>query len=310
MDESERRERWVEAGHNPLRLPTAHVPHDLFSDVPHRVLVPERERTAEDADPDRIRAALSPLTGDARLALATKGRSAENALVDALELDGPPTVLTHGLFTTTYAALGRRAAVCEDVRLAAADGSADIDTDHLDERLAATKARIVYLEVANNAWFGWPLSYANVAAVREVCDRHGAKLLLDAARPLSNAVGLGSSDVVGDARKLLGLAHAFTISCAKEMLVPTGSVIGSPDAALIGRAWMHLFKQGTSLSMMDPPQLRADLHDGARYGLAHSELVGERNALVRRLGAAVKAAGVPIVEPMTAHAVYIPLDKT
>ena len=309
MTEEERRVLWSKAGHNPLRLPASQVPYDFFSDVPHHVLVPDDARTHDDVDVDGVREALAPLTGTAHVALATKGRSAENALVDALELDGPPTVLTHGLFTTTTMALGRRGAVLEDVRLAAPNGNADLDVDHLTERLAATKARLVYLEVANNGLFGWPLSYANVAAAREACDRHGAKLLLDATRPLANAAALGATDLVADARKLLGLAHAYTISCAKEMLVPTGSVIGSPDAALIGRAWMGLFKAGTSMCAIDPPQQRADLRDGARHALAHPQLVVERGALVNQLGAAITAAGVPIIEPMTAHAVYIPVDK-
>ena len=309
MTEAQRREFWVDAGHNPLRLPPARVPFDLFSDVPHRVLVPDGARSG-DVDVDAACAAFAPLTGGARLALATKGRSAENALVDALELDGPPTVLTHGLFTTTQAALARRGAVLEDLRVARSEGTVDIDLDHLTERLAAGKVQIVYLEVANNALFGWPLSHANVAAVREACDRFGAKLLLDAARPLANAAALGASDLVASARELLGLAHAFTISCAKEMLVPVGSVIGSPDAALITRAWQLLFKHGTSLCAIDPPQLRADLADGARYVLAHPELVVERNALARTLGAALREAGVPVIDPVTAHAVYLPIDRT
>src|SRR5688572_6326032 len=132
MTEEERRVLWSKAGHNPLRLPASKVPYDFFSDVPHRVLVPDNARTSEEIDPDRVREALAPLTGTAHVALATKGRSAENALVDALELDGPPTVLTHGLFTTTQAALGRRSAVLEDIKLATPEASADVDLDHLN----------------------------------------------------------------------------------------------------------------------------------------------------------------------------------
>ncbi|MEJ7599839.1 MAG: beta-eliminating lyase-related protein [Kofleriaceae bacterium] len=302
--ESDRRACLAEAGHNFLRVPSDRVGFELFSDVPSRVLVPDGDRGRE-ADPDEIYAAFAPLTGDAKLALATKGRAAEIALVDALELDGPPVVVTHGLFSTTQAALARRAAVIEDLALAG-PATSDVDVAALEARLAKGGVHLVYLEVANNAVFGWPLAEATVARAREACDRHGAKLVLDAARPLANAAALGE-DVVETARKILGHAHAFTISCAKEFLVPTGSIVGSTDAALIGRARMLLFKAGTSMSLIDPPQHRADLRDGARYSLGHPQLIRDRLALVRRVAAALVECGVEVVQPVTAHAVYLPL---
>lgn len=308
--ESERGAHLAEAGFNLFRLPGSRVRFDLFSDVPHRVLVPDAERRASEAEPDEVCEALSPLSGDARLALATKGRAAEIALVDVLELDGPPVVLTHGLFSTTQAALARRGAILEDLRLARQDGSADVDLDHLDERLRKGGVHLVYLEVANNALFGWPLSEANVAAVRELCDRHGAKLLLDAARPLANGAGQDEADLVGAARRVLSLAHAFTISCAKEFLVPLGSVIGSYDAALVGRARQLVFKSGTSMSLIDPPEQRADLRDGFRYALSHPGLVLDRLAVARRVAAALRERGVDVVLPVAAHAVYLPIDRS
>lgn len=309
MSETERRTWLADAGNNLFRLSGAHVPFDLFSDVPHRVLIPEPHRHAPDAVPDETYAELALLTGDARLALATKGRSAEIALVEALEIEGPLVVLTHGLFSTTQAALARRGAILEDLPCAQARGSCDVDLDWLDERLRKGGVRIVYLEVANNALFGWPLSFENVAAVRDACDRHGVMFIIDAARPLANSCASNETEVVSSARRLLALGHAFTISCAKELLVPTGSVIGSADAGLITRASQLLFKYGTSMSPIDPPQHRADLRDGARYSLTNPQLVVDRLALVRRVAAELRAKGIEIVEPVTAHAVYIPLDR-
>src|SRR5450432_1180869 len=155
VSESDRRHHLAELGYNPLRLPSARVPFDLFSDVAPEVLVPPAARDASDVDPDSVCEVFLPLTGEARLALATKGRAAEIALVDALELAGPPVVLTHGLFSTTQAALARRGAVLEELRLAQPEGSADVDLDHLADRLGKGGVQLVYLEVANNALYGW-----------------------------------------------------------------------------------------------------------------------------------------------------------
>ena len=307
MSEALRKNHLAAAGYNVLRLSPSAVRFDLLTDVPHGVLVPDGHRTT-DVDPDSVSAAFIPLTADARLAIGTKGRAAEHALVEALGFSGPPVVLTHGLFTTTMQALAKRGAVIEELR-AARDGSADVDLDQLEQRLARGGVHLVYLELANNAWFGWPLSEANVAGVRAACDRHGAKLLLDAARPLANSFALGQTDAVACARRILTLADAFTMSCAKELLVPTGSIVGSRDAALIARAWEALFKAGTSLSAIDPPQARADLRDGARYVLQQPALVADRTALACRLATALVEAGVSAVQPVTAHAVYVPIDR-
>src|SRR5687768_12835834 len=135
MTEELRHQQLIKAGNNPLRLPGSEVQFDLFSDVPQRVLVPEPARTSDDIRPEDICEAAKPLTGAAKLAIATKGRGAENALVDALEVGASPVVLTHPLFSTTQAALTRRGAVLEALRIAS-EGSSDVDIDALRERLA------------------------------------------------------------------------------------------------------------------------------------------------------------------------------
>lgn len=306
-DEHERREHLARRGNNVFRLAASVVPHDCFSDVPHTVMVPAAARGVPEADPDEVAAALAPLTGDASVTFAIKGRAAEIALVEALELAPASIVLTHGLFSTTQTALARAGATVETLAVRG-EGSADLDVDALAARLARGDVRVVYLETAANALGGWPLSEAHLAEVRAHCDRHGARLLLDATRVLANSVALEASDVVAAARRTLALAHAFTISCAKEFGVPHGAVVGSPDATLVGRATQLAFKYGTSLSPIDPPAPRAELRDGFRFTLAQPAILGERLARVRALGAKLEARGVPVLRPITAHAVFVPID--
>jgi tryptophanase len=308
LSESERRQALVLAGFNVFRLSAHAVTYDCFSDVPHHNAIPDTGSADGDADPDEIATALAPLTADASLAFVTKGRAAEIALAEALDLKAP-VVVHAGLFATTQAALARIGASLEELPLAR-DGSADIDLDQLGARLSKGNVSVVYLELANNGWFGWPLSEANVTAVRELCNRHGAKLVLDAARALTNSAGLGAADLLAPAQRILALADAFTIPAAKEFLVPYGAIVGSRDAELIGRVAQIAFKYGTSMSPIDPPAQRAELRDGARYSLAHLEIFADRLGRVRALATRLAAQGIAPIEPVTAHAVYIPIDKS
>jgi hypothetical protein len=98
-------------------------------------------------------------------------------------------------------------------------------------------------------------------------------------------------------------------ACAKEFLVPIGSAVGSSDTALVARAAQRMFANGTSLSPIDAPQLRAELGDGFRYALGHPALVRDRLAALERVAAALAEAGVAVVRPVTAHAVFIPIDR-
>ena len=62
------------------------------------------------------------------------------------------------------------------------------DVAALDALLAERAAAVplVMLTVTNNSGGGQPVSLANIAAVREVCDRYGKPLFLDACRFAEN----------------------------------------------------------------------------------------------------------------------------
>ena len=308
MSDAERAAALAAAGNNVFRIPAHHVPFDLFSDVATSCMVP-RDEIARDADPDELRAAIAPLAGEHHVAFGTKGRAVEQALVEALDVQPGAVVLAHGLFATTQAALGRRGTVLEDVPLAQPTGFADVDPDAVAARLAAGGVRLVYLELANNAVYGWPITSETMMKIREHCDRHDALLVVDAARPLANAAALDEPDLVAHARRVLSFAHAFTMSCAKEMLVPVGAVVGARDPAIAARVSQLVFSNGTSMAPVEPPGPRVDLRDGIRYTLGAPHIVRERLARVRELAAALAARAIAIAEPVTAHAVYVPIDR-
>src|SRR6185295_8714992 len=66
----------------------------------------------------------------------------------------------------------------------------DMDVEALERTFAevgADRIPLVMVTITNNSGGGQPVSIANLRAVREVCDRHGRPLILDAARFAENA---------------------------------------------------------------------------------------------------------------------------
>jgi tryptophanase len=298
------------AGFNLLDLEPEATTLDFFSDAPERSPVAEvasAEATAvvEGARRPDLSALISALYGDAPVTFLTKGRAAELALVEALGLQRP-VVLTHGLFATTTRALTLGGAVIERLPTSRAPGTADLDLDQLRPRLAAAGAgALIWLEPANNTLAGWPLSLDHVARVRELCDHHGARLVFDATRVLTNGALLGVNPVAC-ARAMLALADAFTISCAKELLVPTGALVGARDAELIGRVSAIAFTHGTSL---DRISAQVALARGAQIVAAAPHLIARRNDKTRALAERLSRRGLAVVMPSGGHAVFVELAR-
>jgi tryptophanase len=310
ISSAQRDEELRGAGFNILHLDPEAVALDFFSDAVDRSPVAEvarAEATAalEGAKPPDLPERFRSLCGDARLAFLTKGRAAEVALVDALGLHRP-VILTHGLFSTTTRALARCEAVIEQVPTIDVRGTSDVDVDQLRARLAAAgTGAAVWLEVANNGLAGWPLSPNNVRCVRELCDERGARLLIDATRVMTNSALIGEDPLEG-ARRMLALADAFTISCAKEFVVPVGAVVGSRDAELIGRVNASSFSAGTSL---DRAGAQAALAEGHRYVSAHPGVFSTRNDRSSRLAELLVRKNLSVVSPSGGHAVFVEIEN-
>jgi tyrosine phenol-lyase len=190
----------------------------------------------------------------------------------------------------------------------------NMDVEALRGLLAERRSEIplVMLTITNNSNGGQPVSLANIRATHEACREAGVPLFIDACRFAENAYfiktleeGFSDWSVRDIVRETFRYADGMTMSAKKDALVNIGGwlALNDDEWALEARNLLILtegFPTYGGLAGRDLDAIATGLEE-----VVEEDYLRYRVASTQYLGKALSTMGVPIIEPVGGHAVYI-----
>jgi tyrosine phenol-lyase len=184
--------------------------------------------------------------------------------------------------------------------------------ERLVDRVGPAGIAYVSLAATVNMAGGQPVSMANIRAVRELCDRHGIRLFLDATRLVENAFFIQEREPGHAERSIRDIVLEFCsysdgawVSAKKDNLVNIGGWLAVNDDALFEElrnlviVYEGLHTYG-GLAGRDMEAMAIGIEESMR-----DEEIGARIGQVRYLGELLTDWDIPIVQPVGGHAVFL-----
>lgn len=250
-----------------------------------------------------------------------QGRGAENIL-SQIAIKPGQYVPGNMYFTTTRYHQERNGGIFVDViRDEAHDASlsipfkGDIDLNKLQKLIdekGAENIAYLCLAVTVNLAGGQPVSMANMRAVRELTNKYGIKIFFDATRCVENAYfikeqeeGYADKSIAEIVHEMFSYGDGCTMSGKKDCLVNIGGFLCMNDEELFMKAKeMVVVYEGMpsygGMAGRDMEAMAIGLKESMQY-----EYIQHRILQVRYLGDLLLEAGIPIIEPVGGHAVFL-----
>ena len=319
----------AEAGYNTFLLRSEDVTIDLLTDSGTTAMSDRQwagmmlgdEAYAGSRNFYHLEQAIREIYGFKHVVPTHQGRAAEH-ITSQLRIRPGQVVPMNMYFTTTREHVERAGGIFFDCIVDEAHDPSNphpfkgnVDLDKLDKLVAEKGAEsIAYLSIAPcvNMAGGQPFSMANLREVSAWADRHGIAIIFDATRALENCYfiqqreeGYADRSIREIFKELMSYGEGCTMSSKKDNLVNIGGFLATNNGDFFLRAkeMVVVFEGLHTYGGMAGRDMEA-LARGIEE-MVEDAHVAARVRQVEYLGQRLLDAGVPIVEPVGGHAVFI-----
>jgi tyrosine phenol-lyase len=325
----EREKALAEAGYNPMLLRSEDVYIDLLTDSGTNAMSDRQwaglmmgdEAYAGSRNFYRLRETVQQFYGYTHLVPTHQGRGAEH-LLSVLLIKPGDFVPGNMYFTTTRLHQELRGGTFEDVIIDEAHdpqarlpfkGNVDLaKLQALIDRVGPERIPYVCVAGTVNMAGGQPISMANLRAVRELTSSYGIKIFLDATRVAENSYfiktrepGYADRSIAEIAREFCSYSDGATMSGKKDSLVNIGGWLGVNDPTLYEDAceqvivYEGLHTYG-GMAGRDMEAMAIGIEESFQF-----EHLRSRIGQIEYLGELLLGWGVPLVEPIGGHGIYL-----
>ncbi len=329
LTKEERKKKIEETGYNVFKLKSEDVYIDLLtdsgtsamSDKQWAEMIKTEQSYAGSDSYYALEEAVKDVLGFENFVVVHQGRAAENILFSVL-VDEGDYVPNNMHFDTTKANVKHKGGIPVDLVNEEAfepekrsDFKGDMDVSKLEDFIedkGTDKIPVIMLTITNNTGGGQPVSMKNIREVSKVASEYGIPFFLDACRFAENAYfikqreeGYSDKSIREITKEIFSYADGFTFSAKKEGMVNIGGLIGIKDEELHRQCQnLGIIVEGfptygglacRELAAMAEGLYESTSDDYQRY----------RHQQVQYLADLLKDAGVPIIEPVGGHAVFV-----
>ena len=326
---AEREKAITDAGYNTFLLRSRDVYIDLLtdsgtgamSDRQWSAIMSGDEAYAGSVSFDQLEQAVQEVYGFPYVVPTHQGRGAEHLISKILIKEGQ-YVPGNMYFTTTRAHQELAGGTFVDIIVDEAHdptnqnpfkGNVDLTKlQGLIDHVGPANIAYVNVAVTVNLAGGQPVSMRNLREVSELCRRHGIIVWSDATRLVENAFfikereqGYADRPVREIVHEMMTFFDGCTMSGKKDALVNIGGFLAVRDESVYQRACeLVVLYEGMPTYGGLAGRDMAAMAQGI-YEMVDDDYIAHRIHQVRHLGNQLLAAGVPIVEPIGGHAVFL-----
>jgi tryptophanase len=326
---SEREKYIKEANYNPFSLKSDYITIDLLTDSGTSAMSSKQWAAIMDGDESyagsrnwfEFEAEVRKITGFKHIIPAHQGRAAERILFSVMS--GPGKIVPNNThFDTTRGNLEFTHAIAVDLPVPESEDPAfiapfkgNMDINAL-EKLIIEKGHqnipLCIITITNNSGGGQPVSMENIRQTKELLKKYNIPLYLDCCRFAENAYfiktrekGYENKSILEIAQEMFSYADGATMSAKKDGLSNIGGFVATNDDKIAEGLKTNLivtegFITYGGLARRD----LAALAQGFRE-VVNENYLAYRIDQVNFLGELLKNAGVPILEPVGGHGVYL-----